>query len=71
MDFIEGLPMSQGKTAIMVVVDRYSKFAHFVPLQHPFTAPKVAQLFFDNFLSLYDLPKSIVSDRDCIFLSSF
>lgn len=71
MDFIEGLPVSQGKTAIMDVVDRFSKFVRFIPLQHPFTAPKVAQVFFGEIFSLYVLPKSIVSDRDRIFLSSF
>lgn len=71
MDFIEGLPTSHGKNVIMVIVDRYSKFAHFIPLQHPFTASKVAQVFFDEIFSLYGLPKTIASDRDPIFRSSF
>lgn len=71
MDFVERLPASRGRTAIMVVVDRFSKFAHFIPLQHPFIAPKIAQVFFEEIFSLYGLPKSIVSDRDRIFLSSF
>lgn len=35
MDFVDGLSMSQGKSTIMVVVDRYSKFAHFVPYNIP------------------------------------
>lgn len=55
----------------MVVVDRFSKFAHFVVMQHPYTAAKVAQVFFEKIFSLYGLPKSIVSDRDTIFLSVF
>lgn len=71
MDFVDSLPPSQGKTVIMVVVDRFSKFAHFVAMQHPYTAPKVAQIFFDEIFSLYGLPKAIVSDRDAIFLSAF
>lgn len=71
MDFVDGLPPSQGKTIIMVVVDRYSKFAHFVAMQHPYTATMVAQIFFEEIFSLYGLPKSIVSDRDTIFLSAF
>lgn len=44
MNFIEGLSSSQGKKVIMVVVDRFSKYAHFVALAHPYTAPTVPPL---------------------------
>lgn len=71
MDFIVGLPMSKGKTIIMVVVDRLSKYAHFFPLSHPYSASQVAQVFLDNIYKLHGLPKSIVSDRDRVFLSHF
>lgn len=71
MDFVEGLPMSQGKNVIMVVVNQYSKFALFIPLQHPFPTIKVANAFFDEIFHLHGLPKSIVSNRDKVFLSSF
>ncbi|RVW69998.1 Retrovirus-related Pol polyprotein from transposon 17.6 [Vitis vinifera] len=48
MDFIEGLPSSNGYTSIMVVVDRLTKYAHFVTLKHPFTAVIIAKAFVAN-----------------------
>jgi hypothetical protein len=71
MDFIEGLPRSGNANCILVVVDRFSKFAHFIPLLHPFTASQVAQLFLDHIYRLHGMPTHIVSDRDRIFTSMF
>jgi hypothetical protein len=71
MDFIEGLPSSQGLSVILVVVDRFTKYGHFLPLSHPYTAAKVAQNFLVNVLKLHGMPKTIVTDRDPVFTSSF
>lgn len=68
MDLIEGKRNSQGYTCIWIIVDRFSKFAHFVPLKHPYSARQVTQTFVQEIV--YGLPKSIVSDRDRIFISS-
>jgi hypothetical protein len=71
MDFIEGLPKSKGCTMILVVVDRLTKYAHFLPIKHPYIASAIAQIFLDNIVKLHGLPASIVSDRDTIFVSRF
>lgn len=62
MDFIEGLPTSGSANAILVVVDKFSKFTHFISLRHPFTAAVVAKLFMDTVFRLHGLPKAIISD---------
>lgn len=71
MGFITGLPRSKGKDTILVVVDRMSKYAHFIALSHPYTAKDVADVFVRNVVRLHGIPKTIVSDRDRIFVSVF
>ena len=71
LDFIEGLPSSHGKDSILVVVNRLSKYAHFVALSHPFSAKTVAEQFVEHIVKLHGMPKSIISDRDPIFISKF
>ncbi|GJR06348.1 retrotransposable element Tf2 [Tanacetum coccineum] len=64
MDFIMGLLKSEGKSVIFVVVDKLSKYEHFMALSHPYTASSVAQVFMDSIYKLHELPNSIVNDRD-------
>lgn len=71
MDFIDGLPSSHGKDSIMVVVDRMSKYAHFIALSHLYLAAIVAQAFVDNIFKLHRIPISIVTDQDKVFISMF
>jgi len=61
MDFIEGLPPSQGKNTILVVVDRLSKSAHFLSLTHLFIAKIVAEKFVEGVIKLHDMPLSSVT----------
>jgi hypothetical protein len=71
MDFITGLPKSEGKSVIMVIVDRLTKYTHFCALSHPFKASTVATAFMETVQKLHGSPKIIVSDRDPIFTRHF
>jgi transposase InsO family protein len=69
LDFVEGLPISHGFDCILVVVDLFSKYAHFIALKHPYTALSVAKIFMTQIYRLHGLPTALVSDRDKIFTS--
>lgn len=71
LDFIEGLPKSGHYNCILVVVDKFSKYSHFIPLSHPFTASEVATEFMKHVYKLHGLPQVIISDRDKNFTSQF
>lgn len=71
MDFITGLSKNNGYEAILAVVDRLSKYSHFIPLKHPFTACSIATNFAKEVVRLHGIPESILSDRDPLFVSHF
>jgi hypothetical protein len=68
---VEALPRVRGKSVILTVVDRFSKYCHFIPLAHPYLAESVAQAFFTDIVRLHGIPQSLVSDRDPVFTSTF
>ena len=72
MDFITGLPKTKrNNDSIMVVVDKLSKAAHFIPVQSTYKAAQIAHVFMQNVFKLHGLPKTIISDRDVKFTSAF
>ena len=71
MYFITGLPKSEGKSAIMVVVDRLTKYAHLCALCHPFKESTIANSFMETVQKIHGTPNIIVSDMDPISLEIF
>jgi len=71
LDFITGLPPSHNFTAILVVVNRFPKGVHLASLHPNFTAHRVASVFFNTVCKIHGIPRSLVSDRDPLFISKF
>ena len=71
MDFIEQLPSSSGFTAILVVIDRLSKQAIFIPTHDTITSPELAQLFLLHVFAKHGIPTHVTSDRGSEFVLHF
>jgi hypothetical protein len=71
MGFVEGLPKSGQANCILVVVEKFTRYGHFLPLKHPYTASSVAKLYLDRIYKLHGMPLAIISDSDRIFPRRF
>jgi hypothetical protein len=72
MDFIVGLPRTQARyDLILVIVDRLTKVAHFIPVKMTYSGAKLAELYMSKIICLHGVPKKIMSDRCSQFTSKF
>ena len=71
MDFIINLPPSNSFDCICVIIDQFSKMAHFVPCKKTITSADTAKLFIDNIYRYHGLPNDIVSNQGSQFVSKF
>ncbi len=72
MDFVMGLPRAQkNHDAVWVIMDRLTKFAHFLPVRMDYSMERLAKLYIDEAVRLHGVQVSIVSERDPRFTSSF
>ncbi|WVZ84352.1 hypothetical protein U9M48_031392 [Paspalum notatum var. saurae] len=72
MDFIVGLPLTQkGYDSIWVVIDRFTKAAHFLPVKTTYRAKQYAELYISRILALHGVPQTITLDRSSLFVPRF
>ena len=72
MYFITGLPKSKKQNdSIFVVIDKFSKAAHFIPMKSTYKEVNIADIFLKEIFRLHEIPKEILSDRDVKFIGNF
>jgi transposase InsO family protein len=71
MDFTNRLSKSEDRDVIMIIIDKFTKYGHFVALTHPITAYEVARVFLETIYKLHKLPVKVIIDRDPIFIGIF
>ena len=71
LDFVTGLPPSEGNTTILSVIDRFSKMAHFIALPKLPSAKETAEVILHHVFRLHGFPRDVVSDRGPQFVSRF
>ena len=72
LDFVSDFPLTQRKHgAVWVIVDRLTKFAHFLSVRLDYFMDRLAELYVSEIVRLHGIPVSIVSDRDPWFTSRF
>ena len=72
MDFVSGLPLTPRKNdSVWVIVDRLTKWAHFIPIRTDYSLEKLVDLYVSEIVRLHGVPLPIISDRDSRFTSQF
>jgi hypothetical protein len=77
IDFVTGLPLSKDPTtglsynSILVIVDRFTKYALIIPFQQDYTAVQLAHVLKDRLIQDHSIPKTIISNRDKLFTSNY
>lgn len=71
LDFVTGLPLSEGNTVVMTVVDRFSKMVRFVPLPKLPSAKETAEALLNHVCRVFGFPRNVLSDRGPQFVAQF
>jgi hypothetical protein len=61
MDFVDGLPQSANANCILVIIDKFTRYGHFLPLSHPYTTTSVVGVFMSMVYKFNGLPSAIIS----------